>query len=175
MNNYKVEGIIIKRRNFGEGDKIITLFTRECGKLDILAKGIRRISSRRGPSMELFNHVEVVLHRGKFLDIATEVMILHTFSGMRKQLPTIAKAYQVSELVQFLTRDHQETPEVFATVLTYFRELDEGRVVQPGDVQYQILSQLGFLAEEQHLHLELDEYIEQIAERRLLTKRLYEE
>jgi len=65
MKSYKAEGIVIKRKNFGEADRILTVFTKKYGKIKVLAKGVRRITSRRGPNVELFNQVELVLHQGR--------------------------------------------------------------------------------------------------------------
>ena len=56
MRNFKTEGIIIKRRDYGEADRILTVMTREYGKLKIKAKGVRKITSRRSAHIELLNH-----------------------------------------------------------------------------------------------------------------------
>jgi len=53
MKSYKTEGIIIKRKNFGEADRILTIFTKNKGKISIVAKGVRKINSRRAPHIEL--------------------------------------------------------------------------------------------------------------------------
>ncbi|MBI4096902.1 MAG: DNA repair protein RecO, partial [Candidatus Levybacteria bacterium] len=53
MRTFRTEGIIIKRKNFGEADRILTVFTKEYGKLQVKAKGIRRIPSRRSAHVEL--------------------------------------------------------------------------------------------------------------------------
>ncbi|PIZ97846.1 MAG: DNA repair protein RecO, partial [Candidatus Levybacteria bacterium CG_4_10_14_0_2_um_filter_35_8] len=56
MNSYKTEGIVIKRRNLGEADKILTIFTKRYGKIQVKAPGIRKINSRRSPHVELLNY-----------------------------------------------------------------------------------------------------------------------
>lgn len=83
---YKTEGIILKRINLGEADKIITLYSRHYGKIRCIAKGIRNITSRKGGNLELFNRVAIFLAKGKNLDIITEVQLLDSFSGFRQDL-----------------------------------------------------------------------------------------
>ncbi|MFH1896595.1 MAG: recombination protein O N-terminal domain-containing protein, partial [bacterium] len=59
MNNFKLEAIILSRREFGEADAYLTVFSKEEGKLSLLAKGIRRVSSRRAPHLETFSRSEI--------------------------------------------------------------------------------------------------------------------
>ena len=84
MKKYRIEGVIIKRRNFKEADKILTVFTKKYGKVSVLAKGVRKITSRRGPSVELFNHASLLLHKASFLDIVTEASVYNTFEHVKK-------------------------------------------------------------------------------------------
>jgi DNA repair protein RecO (recombination protein O) len=58
MRQQKFLGLVIKRANFSEADKLVTLFTREVGKATFVAKGVRRVKSRRSAHLELFNLVE---------------------------------------------------------------------------------------------------------------------
>ena len=71
--SYKADGIIVARKNFGETDKLVTIFTKQYGKKVVLAKGIRRITSRRAPHLELFSAVSLVLRSGKSFDYITLV------------------------------------------------------------------------------------------------------
>ena len=62
---YKTEGIILKRINFGEADRILTSYTKHFGKISLLAKGVRKITSRKGGNIELFN--QTVLFSNLFI------------------------------------------------------------------------------------------------------------
>ncbi|EKD66911.1 MAG: DNA repair protein RecO, partial [uncultured bacterium] len=73
LSVYRVSAFILRRSNVGEADKILTIFSKKIGKLRVIAKGIRKISSRRGPHVDLFNEVSMMLHHGKTMDIVTEV------------------------------------------------------------------------------------------------------
>ena len=80
LNSSKIDGVILKRSNFGEADKLVTIFSKQQGKIKVLAKGIRRIKSKRAPHLELFNYTTLILHHGKSFDIVTEAKIINDFS-----------------------------------------------------------------------------------------------
>jgi len=114
MKSYSLQGIIIKRADFGEADKIITLFSSDRGKFSLMARGIRKLTSKRAGSMELFNRVKVsaVSGRGQ-LDTLTEVQLLESYSDWKKQLGRVNIAYQLCEVVDKLLPDHQPHPRVY--------------------------------------------------------------
>ena len=62
MRTYKIEGIVLRRRNLGEADRILTVLSRESGKISIKAPGVRRIPSRRSSHVELLNHSKFTLY-----------------------------------------------------------------------------------------------------------------
>jgi len=70
---YRDEGIVLRTQKLGEADRIVTLLTRGNGKVRAVAKGVRRTSSRFGARLEPFMVVDAQLHRGRSLDIVTQV------------------------------------------------------------------------------------------------------
>ncbi|MBI4137506.1 DNA repair protein RecO [Candidatus Roizmanbacteria bacterium] len=173
MKKYTVHGIIVKRREHKETDKIVTLVTQHHGKISVIAKGIRKVTSRRGPGLELFNEVMVTLHRGKFLDMVTEVTVVNAYSKIRNDLQRVSAAYELCEIADILTREHQEQQEVFDLLCAHLHRLNVGDLDCLYEFKRDILITLGFLSDEEAL-IEFDEYIEQIAERRLYTPKIYE-
>ena len=77
-NTYKTEAIIIKRMNLGEADRIVTAFSRDFGKIRFVAKGVRRIKSKFGGSVEPFYKSELLIVNGKSLDILSNAEIKET-------------------------------------------------------------------------------------------------
>ena len=65
MRSFKAEGIVIKRSNYSEADRIVTIFTKKNGKIKVKANGVRKIASRRSPHIELFNYCVFGLYQGK--------------------------------------------------------------------------------------------------------------
>jgi len=126
MKSYKTEGIVIKRRNLGEADKILTIFTRKFGKLQVKAPGVRRITSRRSSHVELLNHTSFSLYHGKNLPVVTEAEVISTFSEIKENLGKVSVAYHLCELVDNLCPDDQENYEVFILLRDTFSKLTNG-------------------------------------------------
>ena len=113
MRTYRTEGIILRRTNFGEADRLLTIFTKNHGKIRCRAPGIRKTISRKGAHLELFNLSSLFLAQGKSLDIVTEAQTINNFSAIRKDLSKIWIAYYFCELVESLCAERQENWEVF--------------------------------------------------------------
>lgn len=168
MKSYRIEGIVIKRKNFGEADRILTVFTKTKGKIKILAKGVRRITSRRGPNVELFNQVELSIHSGKTFDILTEAQVLNTFPEVRKNLDLVGLAFHVCEVIDGLCPEKDSHPKVYELLLGVLNELDQGLI---HSFEKNILQELGYLPKE-HKEVDTTLFIEKILEKRLKTRRI---
>jgi DNA repair protein RecO (recombination protein O) len=79
VNSYRVEGIVIRTHKLGEADRIITVLSRERGKLRAVAKGVRRTRSKFGARLEPFSRVELFIAPGKNLDIITQAETLNVY------------------------------------------------------------------------------------------------
>ncbi|MBI4091250.1 DNA repair protein RecO, partial [candidate division WWE3 bacterium] len=84
------EGIVLKVRNHKEADKIVTLYTKKEGKMDFLAKGVRRINSRRSGSLDIINKIKFEYVSGQFLPVITEVEFLESFRALKKNLESLS-------------------------------------------------------------------------------------
>lgn len=79
MRNYRVEAIVLRTHKLGEADRIITLLTREKGKIRAVAKGVRRTRSKFGARLEPFSRAELFIAPGKNLDIITQAETLNVY------------------------------------------------------------------------------------------------
>lgn len=77
---YRDEAIVLRTHKLGEADRIITLLTRQHGRVRAVAKGVRRTSSRFGSRLEPFTHVDLQLAEGRSLDTITQAETLTPFS-----------------------------------------------------------------------------------------------
>ena len=175
MRNYKTEGIIIRRINFGEADRILTIFTKHHGKIKAIAKGVRRIKSRRAPHLELFNQAVLFFHKGKNLDLVSEAQLINSFSDLRKDLKKVALAFKLCELIDQLTRENQSQRHAYSLFKTCLNDLsrfnkEKGeRIVK--NFERELLQALGFLPKEKSLNrVEMERYIEGIIEKKLKSK-----
>ena len=81
MPLYRDEAIVLRTHKLGEADRIITLLTRQHGRVRAVAKGVRRTSSRWGSRLEPFTHVDLQLAEGRSLDVITQAETLTPFWG----------------------------------------------------------------------------------------------
>lgn len=173
----KAHAVILSRKNVGEADRIITVFTKEYGKLRLLAKGVRKSGSRRSPHLEIFSSVALVIHQGKSMDTITEVTPLSPQSSIQRDLEHISVAYFYCELVNLLLPEKQEHGNVYASLSEALKTLGvssgDPLHVQTKTFALTLLRQLGFLDSHKQLSGgELQTFIENITERRLRTPRL---
>lgn len=179
MLTYKTEGIIIRRLNFGEADRIITIFTKNYGKIKAVAKGIRRIKSRRASSLELFNHSVIFLRQGRNLDLISEAQLKGSFAHLKKNLHKVALAFKICEIVDQLTREGQTQKEVFHLLGSYLSRLNRQDRVgveteqMTKNFEVNLLQILGFLPLKRTLEEgRIEVYIEKIIEKKLKSKKI---
>lgn len=178
IRSYKIEGIVLKRTNFGEADRLVTVFTREKGKLRAIAKGIRRVPSRRAGHLEVFNRAILFLHKGKQLDIITEVRSRERTIRMQMDVQRVSYCYYLCELVDKLLPEHQEHRDVYVLLDRALETIDaagsEAEYEQcVTEFALELLWTLGFLPRSQTLNaLRLNRYIEQLTERTMKTAAL---
>lgn len=167
---YKTEGVILKRLNFGEADKIITIFSRHYGKIRCIAKGIRNITSRKGGNLELFNRVVVFIAKGKNMDIITEVQLLDSYSVFRRDLKKVALVFQAAELIDRLTADNQTNDQILVDFYEFLEQLSKGQKEDQEtikDFKIKLLQATGFGLPNVLMDKEIDDHIEKIIEKRV--------
>lgn len=179
MRIHKTEGIVVRRRNLGESDRILTVLTKSNGKIQVKAPGVRKITSRRSPHIELLNFSELTLYTARissnFLPILTEARTIENFSNIKDDLRKIGYAYYICELTNGLCADNQENRGVFFLVKATLHELcgslDSKRIIK--DFERELLSNLGFWSEANLLKTyDSWDVMERILEKKLKTSRL---
>jgi len=83
---YSTPAIVLRQRKLGDADKILTLYTARLGKLDAVAKGVRRARSRMAGHVEPLTQANVQLAKGKSLDVLTQVETIESFQALRDDL-----------------------------------------------------------------------------------------
>ncbi|MCC6727992.1 MAG: DNA repair protein RecO [Chthonomonadales bacterium] len=118
MPVYTAAGIVLRRVSLGETDRILTLLTREYGKLGAVAKGSRRAGSRLSGATELFTHSRLLLAVGRSLDIVSQCDIREAFPRLRDDLDLLARATYFCELVDRFVEEREPNAEVFDLLLS---------------------------------------------------------
>ncbi|MDO8573324.1 MAG: DNA repair protein RecO [Candidatus Daviesbacteria bacterium] len=145
MQGFRVEGVILKRRNLGEADRILTVFTHQKGKITVLAKGVRRITSRRGGNVELLNRSLMYLHPARSFLILTEAQVLDTYSKLKEDLILSATAFHIIELTDRMTAENQENMILYEHLVHVLQKLVRNpRQIFLRAYEVKILSTQGF-------------------------------
>jgi len=110
---YRVEAVVMKRLSFGETDRVVTLFTRERGKLSAVAKGARGPRSRLAGLTEPFTYFHGLLAQGQNLDVLTQGEVQDAFANLRKDLERIGYACYFLELLDAGVEERQPLPELW--------------------------------------------------------------
>lgn len=176
MRSLKVLGIILTRRNFSEKDKLLTVFTPGEGKVIVLAKGMRRLTSRRAPDLELFNEVRLVLHHGKTFPLVTESQVVENFSALRQNLKLVGYAYYLSEVLDRLLPErqkHEEVYQLFRGVLLDLSSKDPETKVK--EFVIRLLWELGYIPKGQYPKLGVTDTVEGIIERKIKSRKFIDQ
>jgi len=96
---FRTDAIVLRRMDLGEADRLLTLFTPQHGKLRVVAKGVRRPGSKKAGHLEPFTLVNLLLARGRELDIITQAEAVRTFPQIRTDLLRLGLAAYVVELI----------------------------------------------------------------------------
>jgi DNA repair protein RecO (recombination protein O) len=124
---YRAEAIVLRTFDLGETDRILTLLTRHFGKLRIIAKGVRRPTSRLAGHAEPLMHGTFQLARGRELDVLTGAEARAVHRSVREDLVRIAAGWYLSELADRFTAERAPASPVFDLLATALRHLDAGR------------------------------------------------
>lgn len=145
--NYKTSGIVIKRMNFGEADRILTIFTRRFGKIKAIAKGVRKIKSKLAGNLEPFMLLDLQLHEGKTFYIVTGSIIQKEFPLIHTDLKKISKAFYAGELIDKFMRENQKAPEIFQIFSDVLLAIEKDRSFLMRIFELRVIEASGFKPE----------------------------
>ena len=111
--HYRTKGFILKKVDSGEADRIFTIFTKEFGKLEILAKAIRKIGSKLRGGMEIFYLSDIEFIQGKTHKTLTDAILIENFLNLRKDLKKLKIAFDISEIVDSLIRGEERDEKIW--------------------------------------------------------------
>jgi len=124
MPTYQADAVVLRRLQYGEADRILTLLTREYGKLGAIAKGARRAKARAGSSLDLFSHSQMMLAKGRNLDVVAQVQRRGDSRHIAGDLARTAYASLVSEVVDKVLEERHPVDEIFDLVVATLDRLN---------------------------------------------------
>ncbi len=146
---YSTPAIVLRQRKLGDADKILTLYAANLGKIDAVAKGVRRTKSRMAGHVEPLTHATFQLAQGKSLDIVTQVDTLDPFQPLREDLDRLSHAIYAAELLDKFTEPREASFELYRLLLDTLRRLSAGGDIDTTLRYYEmaLLSALGYRPE----------------------------
>lgn len=174
MRHHKTTGIIIKRRDIGEADRILTVFTKDEGKIEVRAKGVRKITSKRASHIELLNTVSLALYASARGYILTEAVAIDTNEYLKQDLTKIGLLYHVCELIDGLCPENQEHTQIYFVLEELLDKFKTKINLAEAIHQFEIdlLTLLGYYSQQDLTGSKASFFIESILERKLKTRQI---
>jgi DNA repair protein RecO (recombination protein O) len=142
----KVEAVILRHTDYGEADRLLTIFTREQGKLRAIAKGVRKMQSRKAGHLEPFTQVALMLAQGHDLWIVTQAEAVEAFQPLREDLERIGYAGYVVELLDRFTYEEGQNWQLYQLLIETLGRLanEDDPFVTVHYYEMRLLDLLGF-------------------------------
>src|SRR5207253_1880614 len=131
MSAEKATALVLRTTDWSETSRIATLWTREFGKVRVLAKGGRRLKSAFESALDLLTVCSIVLLRKSTggLDLLTEAQVVQRFGRLTTDLPALYAAYYVAELLADATEENDPHPTLFEEALATLEMLGQPDVL----------------------------------------------
>ena len=147
----KAQALVLRTTDWSETSRIATLWTREFGKVRVLAKGGRRLKSNFESALDLLTVCSIVLLRKSSgsLDLLTEAQVVQRFPRLRTDLAALNAGYYVAELLADWTEDYDPHPVLYDEALATLGDLGETKATTgPRLARFEQLKKTLVLADE---------------------------
>ncbi len=124
--SFRVEAIVLSHTNWGEADRLLTLFTRELGKIRTVAKGIRKPRSRKAGHLEPFTRTSLQLAKGRDLYILTQAEAIEPYVNIKNDLIALGYGAYVVELLSSFTYEEGENRDLYRQLVNALTRLNQG-------------------------------------------------
>jgi DNA repair protein RecO (recombination protein O) len=123
--SFRAEAVVLRHSDWGEADRLLSLFTRDLGKVRAIAKGVRKMRSRKAGHLEPFTRVNLLLARGRDLLIVTQADTISAYLPLREDLVRIGYAAYVVELLDRFTYDEGENRALYRLLTDTLSRLEK--------------------------------------------------
>jgi len=156
---YKTTGIVLISRDFGESDRLFVVYTRDYGKIEVLAKGAKKILSKLNAHMAEYSLVDMMVANGSKLDKLAGAVLIKDYTNIKASLVGVALASYLAEVFNILFAAPQKDQQIFDKLVLLFDYLDENinllKKLELEKRMYQfigeIMKDLGYLKKEDEI------------------------
>ncbi len=147
FRSFRVDAVVLRHSDYGEADRLLTLYTRQLGKTRVIAKGARKIASRKAGHIEPFTYARLQLAKGRDMLILTQAETVEAYQPLREDLILTSQASYVLELLdRFTYQDETENAALFRlltdTLARLAAKADPWLVIRYYEIR--LLDHLGF-------------------------------
>jgi len=118
-----MQAIVLSRRDFREFDQVISCYSLDKGKIDLLARGIKKITSKNSAHLEPFSYVDVEVVGGK-IDHLTKVQVIKYFKNIRGDLEKSLAASYIVSIIDKLVEAGESDKRIFGILLNWLEFVD---------------------------------------------------
>ncbi len=145
MPVYHADAIVLRRVDYGEADRILTILSREHGKFAAIAKGARRNKSRSQGALDLFSRSQMMIAKGKNLDVVAQVQRHGDVRYIAGDLNRTAYASLVAEVVDKVVEDRHPVDDIFELVVATLARLNTSERSSRADAAWFLMRVLDLL------------------------------
>ncbi len=144
--SFRIEAVVLRHNDWGEADRLLSLYSREQGKLRAIAKGVRKVRSRKAGHLEPFTRVRLQMARGRDLPLVTQAEALDAYLPLRENLVLVGYTWYVVELIDRFTYEDEENRSLYRLLVDTLSRLSTGHEADLVVRYYEIrlLDLLGF-------------------------------
>ena len=125
--HYRSQGIIFQKKDVGEADRLFSVYTKDFGRLDLLARAERKIKSKLRGGLELFYLSEIEFIQGKAYKTLTDTILIDSCQGLRKSLEKLTSAHKISNILDRLMKAEEADDNIWDLLLEVFGNLNSWR------------------------------------------------
>jgi len=122
---YRTQGIIIKKDDWKEADRFFTVYTKDFGKIKVLGRGIRKVSSKLKSGMETFYFSEIEFIQGKNYKTLVDAVLINKFENIRKDLKKTIIAYRILGIFDDLIQGQEKDDKAWNLLLESLKDLND--------------------------------------------------
>lgn len=137
--------LVLSRQDVREYDQIVSLYTQEEGRRDLLAKGIKKIISKNAAHLEPFSVIEVGIAKGKEMDVVTSVRIEEYFPRIRKEYYKSMVSLWMTQFVKQMFTSPERDERVFSLLVSWLESIEVQEKISPYMMDALVLRALGYL------------------------------
>lgn len=121
---HRTKGYILKRENINEADQVFLIYTRDFGKIKVLAKAVRRTDSKLKSAIQVFYLSEIEFIQGKALKTLTDAILIQRFDSIRQDLLKLRLAYSFSKTFNALVKNQEADKKLWQLLNGFFQNLE---------------------------------------------------